>query len=472
MKRKGTKIWRILLFAIPLVLGAMGFLQAGESSADSLFFALCMYGLNIQDSSPNLWVEVARWTAPLATAGGALMLFASVRRKLSNFSCYLRGDSIAVYGTQEETEDLLEQLEGRGIDGGKRFVRAHRYILLNGETENLAFYRENRKALKGCMVFLKCESLRAQDSVSSEMRLFCPQEVAARLFWKRRCLYEISVRQGHKLSIVFLGFGKLGEELLVQALQNNIFHPQQCIEYHIFGGDASFLDIRHELGEIEDEIIFHQEPWYRQRALLEEAEALVVLEQERQLELLQQLLLTTARGDIDVFAVNTVGMELLEAGGRLRVNDWKREAQKPEHILSDVLFDQAKRINLRYASLYDGVSQTEEEKETQWRKLDSFTRCSNISAADYHEVRLKMLAAMGQPADVEKMESACLELLAHLEHIRWCRYHWLNNWRYGIPDNGKRKDAARRIHMDLVPYGQLTEADKEKDRENIRILLS
>lgn len=472
MRRRDTKIWKLLLFAVPLALGTMGFLQAGEKEADALFFALCMYGLNIQEPSPNLWVEAARWTAPLATAGGVLMLFSSAGRKLSNFFSYLRGDSIAVYGPGEEVSRLLEQLGSRGIDGGERFVRAQRYILLDGETENLAFYRENRKALDGRTVFLKCESLRAQDSAFPELRLFSPWETGARLFWKQRRLYEASVRRGHKLSIVFLGFGRLGEELLVQALQNNIFHPKQCIEYHIFGGDASFLDIRHELGGIEDKIVFHQEPWHGQLALLEEAEAVIVLEQEGQLELLRELLLATAREGIDVFAASTTGVELLEAGGRLRAFHWKQEALKPEHILSDVLFDQAKRINLRYASLYGGVPQTEEEKEEQWRKLDSFTRYSNISAADYHEVRLKMLAAMGQPADVKKMEPACLELLAHLEHIRWCRYHWLNNWRYGIPDNGKRKDAARRIHMDLVPYGSLTEADKEKDRENIRILLS
>ena len=33
------------------------------------------------------------------------------------------------------------------------------------------------------------------------------------------------------MRIVFLGFGVLGEELLSCALQDNIFHPDQKIEY-------------------------------------------------------------------------------------------------------------------------------------------------------------------------------------------------------------------------------------------------
>ena len=65
-----------------------------------------------------------------------------------------------------------------------------------------------------------------------------------------------------------------------------------------------------------------------------------------------------------------------------------------------------------------------------------------------------------------------MEKLAELEHIRWCRYHYLNNWHYGIPENGKTKDLEKRIHCDLVPYSDLNEEAKERDRDNIRTLLS
>ena len=82
-----------------------------------------------------------------------------------------------------------------------------------------------------------------------------------------------------------------------------------------------------------------------------------------------------------------------------------------------------------------------------------------------------MMEAKGLPADAGALSQAELERLAELEHIRWCRYHLLNNWQYGTPDNGKNKDAVRRIHTLLVPYAALPEAEKEKDRENIRVML-
>lgn len=42
------------------------------------------------------------------------------------------------------------------------------------------------------------------------------------------------------MQIVFLDFGKLGEELLTYALQDNIFSPDQQFEYHIFGDGTRF----------------------------------------------------------------------------------------------------------------------------------------------------------------------------------------------------------------------------------------
>ena len=95
----------------------------------------------------------------------------------------------------------------------------------------------------------------------------------------------------------------------------------------------------------------------------------------------------------------------------------------------------------------------------------------NISTADYHEIRRHMIRRMGGQPDGKGLTEEQWELLAELEHMRWCRYHWLNNWRCGIPADGKAKDPARRIHADLIPYDQLTEAEKEKDRSTIRVLL-
>ena len=52
--------------------------------------------------------------------------------------------------------------------------------------------------------------------------------------------------------------------------------------------------------------------------------------------------------------------------------------------------------------------------------------------------------------------------------MRWCRFHYLNYWKPGVPDNGDRKDLQKRIHKDLCPYRELDEEEKEKDLLTIR----
>lgn len=468
--KRSFSISKLLLLALPLLLGLIGLLESGESFANALFYSVCMYTLNYQDVPPNLWVEIGRWLAPLATASGVLMAASAIRAQIRVYLRYRLGTSVAVYGPESEKEALLDQLDRQGIDGGERFVRAHRYILL-GE-ESFDFYTQNQKKLEGKEVYLKCSALPAQAVSSSCLHLFCPEETAARLFWKELALYELSAARSHRLNIVFVGFGCLGENLLTYGLQDNIFAPDQHIAYHIFGADDLFAATHPQLEQISDPVVFHTEPWYHQLPLLETADVVLVLEQEGQMVLLQNLLLATAGPQFHVFASDSVNINLLEGQRRLNIIPWMKKAQSLDYIFSDTLYRRAKSVNLRYAHIYSGIEENQQNSEEQWALLDSFTRYSNISAADYHEIRLAMLGSLGVEASEEALSPELLELLSELEHIRWCRYHYLNNWRRGTPENGKRKDPDLRIHADLIPYQELTDGEKEKDRENIRVMLN
>lgn len=468
--KRSLPVLKYALLILPLFLGLIGLVEAGEPFLDALFYSISMYAMGFTDTPPNLWVEVGRWLAPLATASGVLLAVIAIRDRIRAYLCYCRGNSVAVYGPEAEKAAILDRLGRQGIDGGERLVRAHRYILL-GE-DGLDFYAQNRKKLEGRDVYLKCSSLPAQAVSDSHLRLFCPEEITARLFWKKQNLYALSAAHAHRLSIVFLGFGRLGENLLTYGLQDNIFSPDQEITYHIFGADGQYAATHTQLDQIEDHVVFWDEPWYTRLSLLENADLILVPEQDGQLSLLQNLLLATTRPRFHVFAAGNAGIDLLDGQKRLEIIPWLEEVQSPEYIFSDVLYRRAKRINLRYAHLYSGVEENEQTLEEQWAKLDAFTRYSNISAADYHEMCRAMLKTMGVAAEESALSPELLELLAELEHIRWCRYHYLNNWRRGTPEDGKRKDAERRLHADLIPYRELTEGEKEKDRENIRVLLS
>ncbi len=466
-----SALGRLILLAAPLIVGIPGFLLDGNILfSDALFHCVSMYMLNYQDSPPNFYVELARWAAPLATASGVFMAVSAVRNRLRGRVRYLLGNSVAVYGPEPEQRELLAQLGRRGICGGERFVRAHRYILLHDEKWNLEFYHCHRAEAERSAFYLKCPSLSAQSVADPMLHVFCPEELAACLFWRTRPMYETSVSCGHRMRFVFLGFGRLGEELLTRALLNNIFDPGQCIEYHIFGDGRAFCGVHTQLSSISDPVVFHREPWYDQLDLLEEAQLVIVLTQEGQLSLLKDLLLATRRAWTDVFAADSSYEAPLAGQQRLRLFAWKRDTQSLDNIFHDSLFEQAQELNLRYTAAAAGRSPEAYSREEEWRKLDAFTRCSNISAADFGQVCREILSGMrrrnpGQP------ESERLELLARLEHIRWCRFHYLNNWTFGYPEQGGRKDSMRRVHSDLRPYDSLPEEEREKDREGVRTLL-
>ena len=68
-----------------------------------------------------------------------------------------------------------------------------------------------------------------------------------------------------------------------------------------------------------------------------------------------------------------------------------------------------------------------------------------------------------EPEVVFPPDDLMMELLAQLEHRRWMADKHLAGYSYG-----EVRDEDRMLHPDLIPWEQLTEADKEKDRANIR----
>jgi serine phosphatase RsbU (regulator of sigma subunit)/predicted CoA-binding protein len=98
-------------------------------------------------------------------------------------------------------------------------------------------------------------------------------------------------------------------------------------------------------------------------------------------------------------------------------------------------------------------------------------RSSNLDNA-YH-IPTKLLAIGYKIRPVRKgFESSALHLseeevetMARVEHIRWCWDKILNGWFYGDV-----RDSRKKTHPSIIPYEDLDESEKEKDRELVRLI--
>lgn len=103
-----------------------------------------------------------------------------------------------------------------------------------------------------------------------------------------------------------------------------------------------------------------------------------------------------------------------------------------------------------------------------WKDLPDDKKKSNLDAAADIPVKLGSIGygirmtRDNEPILTPDITDIEIEQLAEEEHERWCREQMLQGWRYDNPRNNKLK-----LHPNLVPWNELSEEDKNKDREAI-----
>lgn len=107
-----------------------------------------------------------------------------------------------------------------------------------------------------------------------------------------------------------------------------------------------------------------------------------------------------------------------------------------------------------------------------WAELPETYRIASRRAADH--VPVKLLSAGLRVTDLSSLpklsaemlaKNGLLEKLSELEHMTWRIDRELDGWRCG-----EIRDNARRIHPDIKPYDELSDAVKEFDRIQVRLV--
>ena len=469
--KKLKKLMYAVLWILPFVLGTVGYCLEGERVVDSLYDAFALYAVSPVSDANNWIIIIAKWGAPLILASGILLVLQGILRRLKDYYKGLHVGATAVYSDNEYGSMLADHLRYGILVTDKRLYDVQDHILLfSDDMENLDFYQQNKEALKGKNVYMQLNGMDSFLLKENSIHFFNVNEIIARNYWKEHHLIPYFENGGETVKIAIVGFSSLGQQILNFGLLNNIYDPEQQIEYHIWGNSLLHEHMQENVKLMnKDQCIYHGECWEKDVQQFSSMNRVIVTEED-QLELLQTLLYLCNGAEIHYFSPRkTVLQEIYKKDKLLSFGSYS-DVLTEQNIKSGKLYHAAKELNYKYACLYGSVTgdeaKKEQEMEEQWELLDGFTKGSNIAAADYHEIR-KLIIRMAKEQNREITE----DCLGRMEHIRWCRFHYLNHWNYGVPENGKNKDASRRIHVCLVPFDELKKEDQVKDYESVKVLL-
>lgn len=455
---KRLKKWVPVLSILPFLLGTVGYGLAGERLLDAMYFSFSLYFVNLVSDSSNILVEIARWTAALVTTAAVLYALKQIWTRLRWAALRLERDSVAVYCDGGERVRFAD--EGHSVVyPGREFcpgAKSH-IIMLEDDCESLAFYEANRDRLQGHPVYIGLRELdRGFMRDVPSVTFYDIDGAAARMLWRSLRLWRLG---RERLTVAIWGGGHLGQSILDHGLLLNLFSPDQQIAYHLVGDTALYQISRGRfLPGNADTVSFHAADSSSAWEAVRQAD-LVILAEEAPAERIQALRIACEDGVVYYYAPKE-----MDLGAYLKfpgLYAFGKGLYTDENIRGEALVRRAKAQNHDYLKTYGHLAPGETADDT-WRRLDGFTQWSNISSSDFQEVLPDILAA--RPA-------LTLDALARLEHLRWCRFHTLSGWRYGVPDSGSR-DLEKKIHKCLCPYEELSLEDQEKDLAVIRRALS
>lgn len=433
-----------ILGVVPFIVGSVGYIAAGEGVTDSMYASFALYFVNPVSDEHNILIEFARWTAALVTTTVILFAVRSVWKNIGYWFKCLFKESVAVYsdaGVEIVFDKKVEAIyPGREL---KHLAKSH-IIMLESDTDSLKFYEENKKLLEGRAVYIGLKEIEyGLMRNDPDVTFFDINGSTARKLWKSIGVWRRG-KEAYKIAIY--GSSALAGNVLSCGLLLNLYSKTQRISYSLISNDDTYV-VKHKEMETGngDELHYYSTDEDRAWDVIKTSD-IVILAEEPSAELLQAVSVVCQDGEVYYYSpkAGDVGDYLQQRN----IRSFGREDDifTDENIRQEKLLEKAKQLNLRYAKAYGG--------EKDWKKLSGFLKWSNISSADFNEI-------LGELIDT----GADIEMLSELEHIRWCRFHYLNYWKYGIPENGKIKDAEKRIHMCLVSYSKLGEDEKEKDRE-------
>jgi len=182
----------------------------------------------------------------------------------------------------------------------------------------------------------------------------------------------------------------------------------------------------------------------------------ILVHQSREDQLLGHL------GDMKV--ANRDMTRLVAIGGLVRTESIERVLdQKGDEIAIELHADYQRKAKTQTAGSPAALQ--------AWDELTENMRDANRAAAEHAPILFAAAGFRIVPAQpgiaTATLSPEELERLARVEHRRWLADRIDRGWRYGAI-----RDDPRMLHPLLVPYDDLSEENKQKDRNNVHTLLA
>ncbi len=154
--------------------------------------------------------------------------------------------------------------------------------------------------------------------------------------------------------------------------------------------------------------------------------------------------------------------------GQIIPFDYQREACRAALLLDGAGDELARTIHEHYCDTIaaQGRDLTQEPAGQPWERLATSYRQANRHQADHVWAKLAVIDCRAVAEDLVEVFALTpleVERLAIVEHARWAADRYLDGWSYGPV-----RDNARKLHPQLIPYADLSEAMKDLDRFAVR----
>ena len=487
---------RFLLIApfVVVILGMLGYML-GEHYTwyEAVLASLKLLKVHL-DPLPegNVMLEVARWTGVLFffsliyTAAVAIVNRGIVLIKVR------KNNSTAVHGDSAYATLLAKALGKKGILSDEKLsYKAKRQVFLYNSDENgLADFQRHSDLFDSSQtIYLGLNSIRQEAIKKSQdipLHIVNMAEVKAVDYWgdkDRNCTFSER--------IVLIGSGELAEKILYWGLLINVFAIDNNCTYSLIGDFKSFFSLHPVIKDRmrengNDKVIELEGDWTSHYDELIKADRIILCGNPTDnVEIAAKIIETIPVKKIHVGVESKTMQEVLDPE-RCEFFGVMSEDTIEKMFFKDGVELAAKICGASYLN-YLECRDSEKTKtvsaegilkkvrsdqfEADWKKESSYIRVSNLACALHDNQKLKLMKNLGIISDqlsftenVKAFDALPYEKqreLMEIEHIRWNRYLFLNNWRPTEP--GEKRNDTLKVHNCLIPFKELPEEEAVKD---------